>query len=266
MIAASSSPNRRTLIPPAAVLAREDSRRGEEREDLSSAGTILVVDDEPKLRELIRLYLECDGYSVVEADSGQAALAIVARDVFDLVILDLGLPDVPGEDVLRVLAREEVPVVILTARATEPDRVAGLRAGADDYLVKPFSPRELVARVKAVLRRSNKSWQESTLRSYGDGVLTVDDDRREAVAGGETVALTRSEFDLLAVLASRPGRVWSRSELLERLQGNGFEAYERTVDAHVKNLRRKLGDDPRSPVFVITVTGVGYKLGVERDA
>jgi len=224
-----------------------------------------VVDDEPKLRELIRLYLERDGYSVVEADSGQAALAIVARDVLDLVILDLGLPDVPGEDVLRVLAREEVPVVILTARATEPDRVAGLRAGADDYLVKPFSPRELVARVEAVLRRSHPL-PEPTGGSYGDGALTLDDDRREVTVGGNEVSLTRSEFDLLSVLASRPGRVWSRPELLERLQGNGFEAYERTVDAHVKNLRRKLDDDPRSPVFVLTVTGVGYKLGVERDA
>ena len=224
-----------------------------------------MVDDEPKLRELIRLYLERDGYSVVEADSGHAALAIVARDVLDLVILDLGLPDVPGEDVLRVLAREEVPVVILTARATEPDRVAGLRAGADDYLVKPFSPRELVARVEAVLRRSHPS-PEPTGGSYGDGALTLDDDRREVTVGGNEVSLTRSEFDLLVVLASRPGRVWSRPELLERLQGNGFEAYERTVDAHVKNLRRKLGDDPRSPVFVITVTGVGYKLGVQRDA
>lgn len=224
-----------------------------------------MVDDEPKLRELIRLYLERDGYTVVEADSGHAALAIVARDVLDLVILDLGLPDVPGEDVLRVLAREEVPVVILTARATEPDRVAGLRAGADDYLVKPFSPRELVARVEAVLRRSHPM-PEPTAGSYGDGALTLDDDRRELTVRGNGVALTRSEFDLLAVLASRPGRVWSRSELLERLQGNGFEAYERTVDAHVKNLRRKLGDDPRNPVFVLTVTGVGYKLGVGRDA
>ncbi|MEJ7704382.1 MAG: response regulator transcription factor [Geodermatophilaceae bacterium] len=141
-----------------------------------------MVDDEPKLRELIRLYLERDGYSVVEADSGHAALAIVARDVLDLVILDLGLPDVPGEDVLRVLAREEVPVVILTARATEPDRVAGLRAGADDYLVKPFSPRELVARVEAVLRRSH-SLPEPTGGSYGDGALTLDDDRREVTVG-----------------------------------------------------------------------------------
>ncbi len=265
MIAASSSPSRRTLIPPARLLAREDSRRGEGREDLTGAGTILVVDDEPKLRELIRLYLERDGYSVVEADSGHAALAIVARDVLDLVILDLGLPDVPGEDVLRVLAREEVPVVILTARATEPDRVAGLRAGADDYLVKPFSPRELIARVEAVLRRASQAGFGAAT-SYGGGALLLDTERREVTVRGREVALTRSEFDLLAVLASRPGRVWSRPELLERLQGNGFEAYERTVDAHVKNLRRKLGENPRSPVFVLTVTGVGYKLGVERDA
>jgi DNA-binding response OmpR family regulator len=224
-----------------------------------------VVDDERKLRALIRVYLERDGYTVVEADTGQAALAMTARALPDLVILDLGLPDLPGEEVLRLLRRDEVPVVVLTARATEPDRVAGLRAGADDYLVKPFSPRELVARVAAVLRRSNSA-AVPTAASYGDGALSIDSERREVTVGGMEVTLTRSEFDLLAVLASRPGRVWSRSELLGRLQGNGFEGYERTVDAHVKNLRRKLDDDPKDSVFVLTVTGVGYKLGVERDA
>ncbi len=224
-----------------------------------------MVDDERKLRALIRVYLERDGYTVVEADTGQAALAMTARALPDLVILDLGLPDLPGEEVLRLLRRDEVPVVVLTARATEPDRVAGLRAGADDYLVKPFSPRELVARVAAVLRRSNSA-AVPTAASYGDGALSIDSERREVTVGGKEVALTRSEFDLLAVLASRPGRVWSRSELLGRLLGNGFEGYERTVDAHVKNLRRKLDDDPKDSVFVLTVTGVGYKLGVERDA
>jgi len=232
---------------------------------LSTSGTILVVDDERKLRALIRVYLERDGYTVVEADTGQAALAMMARALPDLVILDLGLPDLPGEEVLRLLRRDEVPVVVLTARATEPDRVAGLRAGADDYLVKPFSPRELVARVAAVLRRSNSA-AVPTAALYGDGALSIDSERREVTVGGREVALTRSEFDLLAVLASRPGRVWSRSELLGRLPGNGFEGYERTVDAHVKNLRRKLDDDPKDSVFVLTVTGVGYKLGVERDA
>lgn len=232
---------------------------------MGTSGTILVVDDERKLRELIRAYLERDGYTVVEADTGHAALAVTARALPDLVILDLGLPDLPGEEVLRLLRRDDVPVVVLTARATEPDRVAGLRAGADDYLVKPFSPRELVARVEAVLRRSNSA-TVPTSASYGGGGLSIDSERREVAVEGAAVALTRSEFDLLAVLASRPGRVWSRSELLGRLQGNGFEGYERTVDAHVKNLRRKLDDDPRGPVFVLTVTGVGYKLGVERDA
>ncbi len=190
-------------------------------EGLSTSGTILVVDDERKLRALIRVYLERDGYTVVEADTGQAALAMTARALPDLVILDLGLPDLPGEEVLRLLRRDEVPVVVLTARATEPDRVAGLRAGADDYLVKPFSPRELVARVAAVLRRSNSA-AVPTAASYGDGALSIDSERREVTVGGKEVALTRSEFDLLAVLASRPGRVWSRSELLGRLQGNGF--------------------------------------------
>ncbi len=235
------------------------------REEVSTSGTILVVDDERKLRALIRVYLERDGYTVAEAGTGHAALAMTARALPDLVILDLGLPDLHGEEVLRLLRRDDVPVVILTAKATEPDRVAGLRSGADDYLVKPFSPRELVARVEAVLRRSNSA-PEPTAASYRGGGLTIDSEKREVAIGGKVVALTRSEFDLLAVLARRPGRVWSRSELLGRLQGHGFEGYERTVDAHVKNLRRKLNDDPRNPLLVLTVTGVGYKLGVERDA
>lgn len=226
--------------------------------------SILVVDDERKLRELIRAYLERDGYTVVEASTGQSALDSIGRSSPDLVVLDLGLPDIEGEDLLRAFRRSDVPTIVLTARASEPDRVAGLRAGADDYLVKPFSPRELVARVEAVLRRSGAT-PSRPATAYGDGLLTVDSEKREVTVRGQEVALTRSEFDLLAVLATRPGRVWSRYELLDRLQGNGFEGYERTVDAHVKNLRRKLGDDSRTPLFVRTVSGVGYKLGVQRD-
>jgi len=223
-----------------------------------------VIDDESKLRELVGDYLRRDGFAVVEAGTGRAALDVIARARPDLVILDLGLPDVDGEDLPRSFRRQNLPVVVLTAKASEPERVAGLRAGADDYLVKPFSPRELIARVEAVLRRSGHVGF-GVATAYGGGALLLDTERREVAVRGREVALTRSEFDLLAVLAGRPGRVWSRLELLSRLQGSGFEGFERTVDAHVKNLRRKLGDEPPNPTLVLTVTGVGYKLGVDRD-
>jgi DNA-binding response OmpR family regulator len=228
--------------------------------------SVLVVDDERKIREFVRPYLERAGYAVLLADCGQGALESAARAEPDLVVLDLMLPDLPGEEVARSLREvSDVPIIMLTAKASEEDRVAGLRLGADDYLVKPFSPRELAARVEAVLRRVNGA-RSSVGDTYGDGALTIDADAREVTVDGAPVELTRSEFDLLAVLASRPGRVWSRYELITRVQGYDHDGYERTVDAHVKNLRRKLGDDPRAPRFVVTVTGVGYKLTVARHA
>jgi two-component system, OmpR family, response regulator RegX3 len=228
--------------------------------------SVLVVDDERKIRELVRPYLERAGYAVLLADCGQAALETAARAEPDLVVLDLMLPDLAGEEVARNLrAVSDVPIIMLTAKASEEERVAGLQLGADDYLVKPFSPRELAARVAAVLRRANGP-QGDDGESFADGALVVDADAREVIVDGEPVTLTRSEFDLLTVMASRPGRVWSRYELVTRVQGYDHDGYERTVDAHVKNLRRKLGDDPRAPRFVVTVTGVGYKLAVSRDA
>jgi DNA-binding response OmpR family regulator len=229
--------------------------------------TVLVVDDEAKLRGLLRDYLERDGYTVVEAADGQAALDLALASRPALVVLDLGLPGLPGEEVARLLRKaSDVPIVMLTARATENDRVAGLRLGADDYVVKPFSPRELVARVEAVLRRYGGPQAGTPApASYGGGRLRIDAERREVHAGGQSAELTRTEFDLLAALASRPGRAWTRMELVGRAQGHAFEGYERTIDAHVKNLRRKLGDPPPSAV-IVTVPGVGYKLGVERDA
>lgn len=228
--------------------------------------SVLVVDDERKIRELVRPYLERAGYAVLLADSGQGALEVAARAQPDLVVLDLMLPDLPGEDVARNLrAVSDVPIIMLTAKSSEDERVAGLRLGADDYLVKPFSPRELAARVEAVLRRANGDRGDGGA-SLAGGALVIDLEAREVTVEGSAVALTRSEFDLLAVLASRPGRVWSRYELITRVQGYDHDGYERTVDAHVKNLRRKLGDDPRAPRFVATVTGVGYKLAVTRDA
>ncbi|MCY0955156.1 response regulator transcription factor [Streptomyces sp. H27-S2] len=233
----------------------------------TATATVLVVDDEPKLRALVRDYLERDGYTVQEAGEGRQALELARTAHPDLVILDLGLPGLPGEEVARLLRKtSDVPIVMLTAKAGENDRVMGLRLGADDYVVKPFSPRELVARVEAVLRRARggRGTTEDASVSYGSGRVRIDTERREVHSGGQ-VELTRTEFDLLAALASRPGRAWTRLELVGRVQGHAFEAYERTIDVHVKNLRRKLGDAPPSHV-VVTVPGVGYKLGLERDA
>ncbi len=227
--------------------------------------TVLVVDDERKIRDLVRSYLEKEGYRVSDTDSGNTAVALVHEIEPDLVVLDLGLPDLPGEDVLRAIRRtSQVPVVMLTARASEADQIAGLKLGADDYVTKPFSPRELVARVEAVLRRP-VGLRVDGPATYGQGRLTIDKERREVAVDDQLVDLTRTEFDLLAALASRPGRAWSRYELVNRIQGYDYEGYDRTVDAHVKNLRRKLGDDPRRPVFVHTVPGIGYKFGAAAD-
>lgn len=229
--------------------------------------TILVVDDEPKIRELVRSYLEREGYAVLEAGTGQAALETASRASPDLVVLDLMLPDIQGEEVARsIRSVSSLPIIMLTAKVTEDDRIEGLRLGADDYLVKPFSPRELVARIEAVLRRTRGARGRDTTFFFGDGSLSIDRDTREVTVLGDPVELTRSEFDLLHALASQPGRVFSRFELVTRVQGYDYEGYERTVDVHVKNLRRKLGDDPREPRFVITVTGVGYKFGLKADA
>ena len=227
--------------------------------------TVLVVDDERKIRDLVRLYLEHEGYSVLVADTGRQALETVERAHPDLLVLDLMLPDLSGEEIARTLrCRSDVPIIMLTAKAAEEDRLNGFRIGADDYVTKPFSPRELVVRVGAVLRRSRGG---STLESasFDGGRLTINRAPREVVLDGEPVELTRSEFSLLLALASRPGRVLSRDELVPKVQGDGFEGRERTIDAHVKNLRRKLGDDPQHPRYVMTVWGVGYKFGGERD-
>jgi DNA-binding response OmpR family regulator len=227
--------------------------------------TVLVVDDEPKLRRVVREYLERDGFTVLEAEGGQRALALATSAQPDLVILDLGLPDLPGEEVARLLRKaSDVPLLMLTAKSAESDRVMGLRLGADDYVVKPFSARELVARVEAILRRARANSAVPEPVSYGEGRLHLDPERREVHVSGRQIDLTRSEFDLLTALAARPGRAWTRLELVTRVQGYDFEGYERTIDVHVKNLRRKLGD--AAPFRLITtVPGVGYKLGVNRD-
>lgn len=228
--------------------------------------TILVVDDERKIRDLVRSYLEAEGYSVLTAETGQGALELALRTHPDVIVLDLMLPDLSGEEVTRSLREtSDVPILMLTAKATEDDRVTGLRLGADDYLVKPFSPRELTARIEAILRRTRGTGPDAGVLSFESGHLVIDRDAWEVRVNGEPAVLTKSEFDLLLALASRPGRVFSRYELVTRVQGFDFEGYERTIDAHVKNLRRKLGDDPRAPRYIVTVTGVGYKLAVSAD-
>ncbi len=225
-----------------------------------SRRTILVVDDEPKLVEIVRRYLEHDGYRVVIAGDGREALERFERTRPDLVVLDLMLPEIDGLEVCRRLRQtSDVPIIMLTARAEEVDEQIGLELGADDYVAKPFSPRTLLARVRSVLRRSATA--EGGEAALSLGPLRVDESRHEATWDGEPLALTPTEFRLLIALARRPRRVFDRLELLERIQGEAFAGYERTVDAHVKNLRKKLaGVNGAAASTIVTVPGVGYKL------
>jgi len=228
------------------------------------AATVLLVEDERKLRELIRSYLERAGFTVMSTGSGAEAITLTTSGAPDLVILDLGLPDVPSETVAREMrVTGPVPVLMLTARAAEKNRIAGLDLGADDYVIKPFSPQELVRRVQAILRRGG-SVAGPGPASYGGGTLLIDETRREVTVRGAGVDLTPTEWGILVALATVPGRVYSRYELINRVRGNEFEGQERTVDTHVKNLRGKV-EDPGSPRIVQTVLGRGYRLGLARD-
>jgi DNA-binding response OmpR family regulator len=219
---------------------------------------ILIVDDEPKIVRLVVDYLEDGGFSAVTARTGDEALMRVRTDAPDLVILDLGLPGLDGLDVTRAIRRNgELPIIMLTARDDETDRIIGLELGADDYVTKPFSPRELVARVRAVLRRHAGAGEAEVLR-VGD--LELDVPRMRVTRAGVAVELTATEFSMLAFMARQPGRVFTRSQLLDAIHGVAFESYERAIDAHVKNIRRKLEPDPRSPRYLLTVYGVGYRL------
>jgi len=220
---------------------------------------ILVVDDEPKIVKQARDYLERSGYRVLEAGDGKTALAQVRHERPDLIVLDLNLPEMDGLDVCRALRREsDVPIIMLTARVDETDRLIGLELGADDYITKPFSPRELVARVRAVLRRVRGGVHQPGLIRAGD--LEIDLPGHRVTRAGEVIDLTRSEFNLLALLAQHPGQTFTREQLLGRLHGVAYDGYDRSVDAHVKNLRRKLEIDPSEPRYVLTVYGVGYKF------
>ncbi|HEX7591335.1 MAG TPA: response regulator transcription factor [Candidatus Limnocylindrales bacterium] len=226
--------------------------------------TVLVVDDETRIVELARDYLEHAGFAVITATDGPSALTAVRVRKPDLLVLDLGLPGMDGLDVARTIRRDStLPIIMLTARDDELDRVLGLEIGADDYVTKPFSPRELVARVRAIMRRVDRQDQPGDKIEVGD--VSIDVGRMRVSVAGRTVELTASEFQLLTTLARQPGRIFTRSQLLDSIHGVAFESYERAIDAHVKNLRRKLEADASRPKYVLTVYGVGYRFAEEPE-
>jgi two-component system alkaline phosphatase synthesis response regulator PhoP len=226
--------------------------------------TVLVVDDEPKIAQLARDYLEHAGFAVLLAGDGLSAVQAVSVRQPDLVVLDLGLPGIDGLEVMRrIRAVGPTPIVVLTARDTELDKLLGLELGADDYVTKPFSPRELVARVRAVLRRGERSSAPADRVAVGG--LVLDMPRLRTTVGGRSVELTATEFAILATMAREPGRVFTRSQLLDAVHGVAFDSYERAIDAHVKNIRRKLEPEPARPRYLLTVYGVGYRVA-EPDA
>ena len=221
--------------------------------------TVLVVEDERQIAQIARDYLQHAGYTVITSGDGIEALALARDRGPDLVVLDLGLPRLDGMEVARRLRREsDVPIIMLTARAEESDRLAGLDVGADDYIMKPFSPRELVARVRAVLRRYEHPSAGATLLQRGD--VTIDVSSMSVARRGQSIDLTVTELQLLAALARHPGRVFTRTQLLDAVHGSDVESFERAIDVHIKNIRRKLERDPRHPQYVLTVYGIGYKF------
>jgi two-component system, OmpR family, alkaline phosphatase synthesis response regulator PhoP len=221
---------------------------------------ILVVDDEKKIVDIVKAYLERDGYKVIVAYNGRLALHLARCESPDLIVLDLMLPEVSGWEVCRTLRTESnVPIIMLTARDDDSDKIIGLELGADDYVVKPFNPKELVSRVRAVLRRVEGAVVKTKRVEIVD--LSIDLEKHEVKRGDKLVELTPTEFELLKVLAEAPGRVYSRMQLLDKVQGSAYEGYERAIDSHVKNLRKKVEPDPEQPRYVITVRGVGYKFG-----
>jgi DNA-binding response OmpR family regulator len=231
------------------------------------AATVLIVEDEVRIRELLRSYLERDGFEVLSTGSGAEAIGLARSASPDLIVLDLRLPDVPGESVAAEVRRfSSVPVLVLTAKSSEDDRIRGLEFGADDYVTKPFSPREVVLRVQAILRRTHGAASGAPEPvSFGGGQLIIDEDRRTLTVRGRPVELTPTEWGVLLALTRTPGRVYSRYELINRVRGYEFEGYERTIDSHVKNLRRKIEADARNPQIVQTVLGAGYRCGLSRD-
>ncbi len=226
--------------------------------DTGQRESILIVEDEKKIAEIVKAYLEKEKYRVEHAETGEEAFKYL-NEPFDLIILDLMLPDIQGEELCSIIRENsDVPVIMLTAKSAEEDRIKGLGIGADDYVVKPFSPRELVARVKAQLRRAGKT--KKKILSYNRGTLKIDTIHYEVMKEDKQVVLTPTEFKILIALAENPGRVFSRDQLVNVVQGYDFEGYDRTVDAHVKNLRHKIEKDSKEPLFIRTVYGIGYKF------
>lgn len=226
---------------------------------------VLVVDDEVRIRDLVHRYLENDGHEVLMAATGREGIDLAVRHAPDLIVLDLRLPDLDGEEVARQIRQtSDVPIVMLTAKVEQRDRIGGLEAGADDYVTKPFSPRELMLRVAAILRRGRLAPMPGP-ESFGNGLLQIDEEARIATVDGHTVDLTPTEWGLLVALAAQPGRVCSRYELISDVRGYEFDGFERTIDSHIKNLRRKIEPDHTSPTIVLTQTGAGYRLGISRD-
>jgi DNA-binding response OmpR family regulator len=221
--------------------------------------TILIIEDEGELVRILRTYLEKAGFSVITASRGDTGFAMWEREHPDLLILDLNLPGMDGLDVARAVRRSsETPIIMVTARVEETDRLIGLELGADDYISKPYSPREVVARVRAVLRRSGSKQSAAKILSEDD--LEIDLDAHTVRRAGGSIELTPTEFSLLAAMVAQPGRAFSRLQLLESTQGSAYEGYERSIDAHIKNLRAKIERDPRNPQYIETVFGVGYKF------
>jgi DNA-binding response OmpR family regulator len=226
---------------------------------------ILVVDDETQIVKVLKAYLEQVGYQVVTAVDGKSALAVFQREKPDFMVLDLNLPGLDGLEVCRTVRRQSnIPILMLTARAEEADKLIGLELGADDYVVKPFSPREVVARVRTIFRRASGEVPEAEIVRVGG--LQIDLDQHTVTVSGHPVELTPTEFDILVVLARQPKRVFTRLQIMEQAQGSAFEGYERTIDAHIKNIRFKIEPDPKNPTFIQTVFGVGYKIEVKPDA
>lgn len=229
--------------------------------------SILLVEDDRKIARVVKAYLEGAGFRVIHFDKGRDAVDAAMKEVPAVVILDLMLPDISGEEVCQDLKDiGDFPIIMLTSKSSEEERVAGFALGADDYVVKPFSPRELVYRVRAVLKRAKKDDMSSAAPvSFNSGVLVIDGQTYEVKKKGLTLNLTPTEFKVLNTLASYPGKVYTREELIEKAMGYQFEGYERSIDAHIKNIRQKIEDDPREPSFIITIYGVGYRFSGKKD-
>jgi DNA-binding response OmpR family regulator len=228
---------------------------------------ILIVEDDPKMAKFVKAYLDGDGFRVVHIDNGKAAVDFAMKETPLLVVLDLMLPDMKGEDVFLELKEiGDIPIIMLTAKSSEEERLAGFALGADDYVVKPFSPRELVFRVKAVLKRSEReSMSGISSLSFEGGALLIDGRTYEVKKNGSLVQLTPTEFKVLFTLASNPARVFTREEIVESALGYSFEGYERSIDVHIRNLRMKLEDDPKHPHFILTIYGLGYRFSGKKD-